>query len=32
MNEDDIFDSFPGIVNVIASEVVGAVSYYETIK
>ena len=27
MNEEDIFDSFPGIGNVIASDVVRAVSY-----
>ena len=27
MNEEDIFDSFPGIGNVIASNVVRAVSY-----
>ena len=31
MNEEDIFDSFPGIVNVIASDVVHAVQYHETI-
>ena len=31
MNEEDIFDSFPGIGNVIASDVVRAVSYHETI-
>ena len=31
MNEEDIFDSFPGIVNVIASDVVSAVQYHETI-
>ena len=27
MNEEDIFDSFPGIVNVIASDAVRTVSY-----
>ena len=27
MNEEDIFDNFPGIGNVIASDVVRAVSY-----
>ena len=27
MNEEDIFDSFPGIRNVITSDVVRAVSY-----
>ena len=31
MNGEDIFDSFPGIVKVIASDVVHAVSYHETI-
>ena len=31
MNEEDIFDSFPGIVNIIASDVVRAVQYHETI-
>ena len=31
MNEEDIFDSFPGVGNVIASNVVRAVSYHETI-
>ena len=31
MNEEDIFNSFPGIVNVIASDVVRAVSYHEAI-
>ena len=31
MNEEDIFDSFPGIGNVIASDVVRVVSYLETI-
>ena len=31
MNEEGIFDSFPGIGNVIASDVVRAVSYHETI-
>ena len=31
MNEEDIFNSFPGIVNVIASDVVRAVSYHETV-
>ena len=31
MNEEDIFDSFPGIGNVIASYVVRAVSDHETI-
>ena len=31
MNKEDIFDSFPGIVNIIASDVVSAVSYLETI-
>ena len=31
MNEEDIFDSFPGIENVIVSDVVRAVSYHETI-
>ena len=31
MNEEDIFGSFPGIGNVIASDVVRAVSDYETI-
>ena len=31
MNEEDIFlDSFPGIVNVIASDAVRTVSYHET--
>ena len=31
MNKEDIFDSFPGIVNIISSDVVSAVSYLETI-
>ena len=31
MNEEDIVDSFSGIVNVIASYVVRAVSYHETV-
>ena len=31
MKEEEIFHSFPGIVNVIASDVVCAVSYHETI-
>ena len=31
MNEEGIFYSFPGIGNVIASDVVRAVSYHETI-
>ena len=31
MNEEDIFDSFPGVGNVTASNVVRAVSYHETI-
>ena len=31
MNEEDIFDSLLGIGNVIASHVVCAVSYHETI-
>ena len=31
INEEDIFDSFPGIGNVIASDVVCAMSYHETI-
>ena len=31
MNEEDSFDSFPGIGNEIASYVVCAVSYHETI-
>ena len=31
MNEEDIFDSFPGIGNVIASDIVHVVSYLETI-
>ena len=31
MNEEDIFDSFPGIGNVIASDVVRSVSYHKTI-
>ena len=31
MNEEDIFDSFLGIGSVIASDVVRAVSYRETI-
>ena len=31
MNDEDIFDSFPGISNVIASDVGRAVSYHETI-
>ena len=31
MNEEDIFDSFPGILNLIASDVVLAVSYHETV-
>ena len=30
MNEEDIFDSFPGIVNVIASDAVRTGSYHET--
>ena len=32
MNKKDIFDSFSGIGNVIASDVLRAVSYHETIK
>ena len=31
MSEEDIFDSFPGIGNVIVSDVVRTVSYHETI-
>ena len=31
MNKEDIFDSFPGILNLIASDVVLAVSYHETV-
>ena len=31
MNEEDIFDSLLGMVNVTASDVVRAVSYHETI-
>ena len=31
MNEEDIFDNFLGIGNIIASDVVRAVSYHETI-
>ena len=31
MNEEDIFDSFLGIGNVIAPDVLRAVSYHETI-
>ena len=31
MNEEEIFDSFAGIVNVIASDTGRAVSYHETI-
>ena len=31
INEEDIFDSFPGTGSVIASGVVRAVSYHETI-
>ena len=30
MNEEDVFDSFPGIGNVIESDVVRAVPYHET--
>ena len=32
MNEEDIFDSFPGIENVITSDVVLAVSYLSDIE
>ena len=32
MNEEDIFDNFPGIGNVIASDVGRAVSYHETLQ
>ena len=31
MNEEDIFDSFPGIGNVIQSDVARTMSYHETI-
>ena len=32
MNEEDIFDNFSGIGNVIASDVGRAVSYHETLQ
>ena len=31
VNEEDIFDSFHGIGNVIASDVVRSISYHETV-